>query len=529
MEMDNNNNKLIESQKLNIYTEQCDLLNMLSIPTFGIYSNDYAFLEQVLVQKGNSLPNNSPKKLNDQINYLKNHYPDLDIQYFHLTLSASTLFSITPENISHLSYTPLNFISHPYIFYNCQLNREHKSDVYCAAYIDDNEIDTIKQENGDTHLRVNPECNIDDNQLKREVYIHLSGDGYPSISPNNCHLLINLNSQIINFFVITLGTYGGKIVKCFVGNYLIIPNLCDIELYKDIYLSLLKQNSKEDLIQNLIIFKDKFLDIFDYMIKNCIDDIIQNKYNFEIAKNKIIICFKNIFRFGLNDIKDNEEKKKFENISNYYYNNLINFIGSLFEDGYRISPIFGEKILENSLKLDYFREMILKYNEYFKKRINDIIFGMIYFMIKDEEFLFYIKNKADEIYMKDLFPNIKNILLKKFDLEEKSFDEIIDKFSKIKKKSNPNIELLINICNHINKKENFNIEDLDDVIKNYLYLIVWEYKGKINGIHNDFGRVSFLRINEIDAKYFCNDEDRIKCCQILIQRLMDADEKNFKN
>ena len=88
-------------------------------------------------------------------------------------------------------------------------------------------------------------------------------------------------------------------------------------------------------------------------------------------------------------------------LSNYYYNNLINFIGSLFEDGYRISPIFGEKILENSLKLDYFREMILKYNEYFKKRINDIIFGMIYFMIKDEEFLFYIKNKADEIYMKD--------------------------------------------------------------------------------------------------------------------------------
>ena len=154
MEIEEDKNKLYKSQELNIYTEQCDLLKMLSIPTFGIYSNDYAFLEQILVIKGNSLSNNSPKNLQDQINYLKNHYPDLDIQYFHLTLSASTLFSITPENISHLSYTPLNFISHPYIFYNCQLNREHKSDVYCAAYIDDNEFDTIKQEDGDTHLRV---------------------------------------------------------------------------------------------------------------------------------------------------------------------------------------------------------------------------------------------------------------------------------------------------------------------------------------------------------------------------------------
>ena len=301
MEIEEDKNKLYKSQELNIYTEQCDLLKMLSIPTFGIYSNDYAFLEQILVIKGNSLPNNSPKNLQDQINYLKNHYPDLDIQYFHLTLSASTLFSITPENISHLSYTPLNFISHPYIFYNCQLNREHKSDVYCAAYIDENEFDTIKQEDGDTHLRVNPQCNIDDNQLKREVYIHLSGDGYPSISPNNCHLLINLNAQVINFYVITLGTYGGKIVKCFIGNYLLIPNLSDLPLYKDIYSSLLKQKNKEDLIRDWIIFKNKFNDIFDFMIKICANDIINNKYNCEIVKNKIINYFKLIFGFRMDD------------------------------------------------------------------------------------------------------------------------------------------------------------------------------------------------------------------------------------
>ena len=291
MEKENKDN-LYNSQELSIYTSQCDLLKMLSIPTFGIYSNEYAFLEQILILKNISLPNNTPKKVKDQISHLKKAYPNLEIQYCHLTLSASTLFSISPENISHLSYTALNFISHPYIFYNCQLNREHKSEVYCAAYIDENEIGTIKQENGDTHLRVNPNCNIDDSQLKREVYIHLSGDGYPSISPNNCQLLINLNAQIINFYIITLGTYGGKIVKCFVGNYLIIPNLSDIFLFKDFYTSLIKQKNKEDLIMYLILFKNKFIDIFDCIMKNCVNDIINNEYNYEIIKNKIIICFK---------------------------------------------------------------------------------------------------------------------------------------------------------------------------------------------------------------------------------------------
>ena len=68
---------------------------------------------------------------------------------------------------------------------------------------------------------------------------------------------------------------------------------------------------------------------------------------------------------------------------------------------------------------------------------------------------------------------------------------------------------------------------MNDILKNYLFFIVWEYKGKISGIHNDFGKVSLMRINEIDSKFFCNDEDRIKCCQELIQRLIDADEKKF--
>jgi len=526
MEIEKKEN-LYNSQELNIYTEQCDLFKMLSIPTFGIYANDYAFLEQILIQKNKSLPNNSPQILKDQINYLKNQYPSLDIQYFHLTLSAGTLFSITPENINHLSYTPFNFISHPYIFYNCQLNREHKSDVYCAAYIDENEIDTIKQENGDTHLRVNPQCNIDDNQLKREVYIHLSGDGYPSISPNNCHLLINLNAQIINFYVITLGTYGGKIVKCFVGNYLIIPNLSDIILYKDIYINLLKQKNKEDLIMDLILFKNKFNDIFDFFMKVRVNDIINNKYDYDLVKNKLIITFKSIFEFGMNNINDDTDKKKIENISNYYFNNIISFINNLFPNSNKVSPVFGEKIMENSLKMNYFGELIMKYIDFYKKRINDIIFKMIYFMIDNEEILFYIKNKADEKYIKEILPNIKIICSKKLDIEEKQLDEIIDSLNKMKKKSNPNIDLLINICNQINNKENFNLDNLDDIFKTYLFFIVWEYKGKQSGIHNDFGRISFMRINEIDPKYFCNDDDRIKCCQELIQKLIDVDEKNF--
>ena len=506
------------------YNEQCNLLNMISIPTFGIYSDDYAFLEQILILKKSSIPNNLPISVSNQINYLSNKYPNFKPEFFHITLSSSILFSISPENINPYSYTALNFISHPYIFYNCDLNnKEHKSDIYCASYIDNLEIDTIKEAEGNAHLRLNPQCNIDDGQLKREVYMHLSKDGYPSLSPNNCHLLINLNSQIINFYVITCGTYHSQIVKCFVGNYVIIPNSHNSILFKDIYKSLLVQKKKEKLITDLILFRNKYNDIVNYIFDYYIRKIIEDGKNIETIKNYIIKAFQIIFDL------EKKNNKELENISNYYYNNIINFINSLYPNSTIISPIFGEKIIENSLKNKYIEELLLKYIQYNTTRINKIILNMIYFIDDNEDILFDIQNKSNEKYNKENLENIKAYICDKLNINMNKLEEYRDIYKDEKRihKNNNNIEILKKICNSIKNKEEINIDVLDDIIKNYLFYIVWERKGKVMGVHNDFGRISFMRINEIDNKYFCNDDDRINCCEELIQYFINADKKNF--
>ena len=462
-----NNNLFKDSLEITTYNEQCKLLNMISIPSFGIYSDDYAFLEQILILKKNKPPNNLPSKVKSQINYLNSKYPELTPEYFHITLSSSILFNFSPEKLNSLSYTALNFISHPYIFYNCQLNREHKSDIYCAAYIDEHEIDTIKQADGDTHLRVNPECNIDDGQLKREVYIHLSGDGYPSLSPNNCQLLVNLNSQFINFYVITCGTYGGKIVKCFVGNYLIIPNISNSILFSDINKSLLLQKNKENLINDLLLFRNKYNDIVNYILYYYLNEIILNAKNIEQIKKYITKSFSIIFE--LIDLGSEVNKKQLENISNYYYNNITNYINNLYPNSWKISPNFGEKVLENSLKNNYIEEILLKYTKYNINRINDIILNMIYFICDNEEILFYLQNKSKEIYEKKLLYNVKSFYCDKLGINEFKLEDIKKHFTDEKriKKCNPNIEILINICKSINNKGNANLNELDDVIKIY--------------------------------------------------------------
>ena len=525
---DNQENELIDNPpEITVYKEQCDLLNMISIPTFGIYSEDYAFLEQLLILKKNSIPNTLPLSVKEQIEYLNKKYPELKPEFFHITLSSSILFTISPEKLNPFSYTALNYISHPYIFYNCNLNKEHKSDIYCAAYIDELEIDTIKEEQGNTHLRLNPKCNIDDGQLKREVYMHLSGDGYPSLSPNNCQLLINLNSQIINFYVITCGTYGGKIVKCFVGNYVIIPNSHNSILFNDINKSLLVQKNKKKLIVDLITFRNKYNDLFNFILSYYLKEYITKGKNIEDIKNYFIKAFSIIFEIF--DNSKNENKKLLDNISNYYYNNITNFIKSLYLNGRNISINFGVEILENSLKNGYIEELILKYIKYSNDRMNNIILDMLYFISDNEDILFYLQNKSNEKYNVDILENLKLFCCEKLNINLDKLEESNNYYNEENRnhKNNPNIEILLNICQSIKNKENININDLSDIMKKYLFYIVWEKKGKLLGIHNDFGRMSFMRINEIDNKYFCSDEERLNCCETLIQYLINVDEKKY--
>ena len=125
---------------------------------------------------------------------------------------------------------------------------------------------------------------------------------------------------------------------------------------------------------------------------------------------------------------------------------------------------------------------------------------------------------------------MKEFFCDKLNSDEDNLDEIKNNYIEINRQrnDNPSIEILINICNSIRNGEDFNnnLIQLDEIIRKYLFYIVWDYKGRPNNVHFDFGRVSFMNI-EIDGKYFCNKEDKINCCQKLIQFLEKADDKNY--
>ena len=527
---DSIDNKPVE---INTYSEQCNLLKMPSIPTFGKYSEDYTFLEQVLIFKSGSQPDNIPQNLKIKIDNLKNN-TQINPDYFHITLSTSTLLGPNSENEVNSSYTLLNLISHPYIFYNCELNKEHRSEVYCAAFTDNEEIDTVQESKENDKLRINPDCNLDDHQLKREVILHLSQDGYPSLSPNNCGILINLNSQIINFYVVVCGTYCGKIVKIFVGNFVIIPNANNSVLFGDLYNKMMKEKDKKELGTELIIFRNKFIDYMNYVFNFGLNEIVNYAMNIAHIKQCINKAFSIIFDFSEKDENDDNSKKIHEkeliNMQNYYYQNCCNFILKLYKDSQFVHPNFGEKFLEISLKIKYIEELLLKYSQYNISRINHIILNYEFFIFEnDNKILDDLQEEANEKYTEDVLPNIKSLLCDILNCDEEKLDEIKDKFSEENREhiENPYINKLDNICKSIGNNDEINLEvELDEIIRKYLFYIVWDYKGRPSG-HPDFGRVSFMNINEIDNKLFCNNEDKIQCCQRLIQNFENVDNKHY--
>ena len=520
-----------DDKEIETYSNKCELLKMITVPTFGKYSEDYSFLEQILILKSPSKFENMPEIMQKKLDNLKQKYPKVEPEYFHITLGNVL---IRPSNIDELkdSFEVLNLLAHPYIFYNCSLNKEHRSEIYCAAFTDENEIGTIKQREGADTLRLNPDCNLDDNQLKRDIILHMSHDGYASLSPNNCAILINFNAQIINFYVIVCGTYGGQIVKCFVGNYVIIPNAQNSVMFGDLYDIIMKDKKKYNVAQELIILKNKFKEYMNYIYNFGLNEISKLD-NIENVKFCILKAFSFIFDFSSSEDDENSKKvheKELNNMEAFYYYNFLNYIGTLYEFSSKIDPNFNEKLVISSIKNKYIEELLIKYREYNLQRFNNIISNYGFCLYANKEDFDDLQDKVNIKYEQDILPNLKEFFCDKLNLEEQNLDEIKDSYNEENRNpmDNPNISVLINMCNSISNGEDINndLKQLDDIIRKYLYFIVWDYKNRPDGVHFDFGRVSFLNI-EIDGKYFCNKEDKINCCQKLIRFLEKVDEKKY--
>jgi hypothetical protein len=51
---------------------------------------------------------------------------------------------------------------------------------------------------------------------------------------------------------------------------------------------------------------------------------------------------------------------------------------------------------------------------------------------------------------------------------------------------------------------------LPKIIQNLLFYRVWDFKGRICGVHNDFGKLSFLQSSGLAMNYYCTQQEQIE-------------------
>lgn len=57
------------------------------------------------------------------------------------------------------------------------------------------------------------------------------------------------------------------------------------------------------------------------------------------------------------------------------------------------------------------------------------------------------------------------------------------------------------------------------VLKELICYLVWRRKGKVEGVHPDFGKLSYVRSSKLSSNYYINDDERIELLLDLSEKL----------
>lgn len=513
--------------------QQSALLNMPSIPTFGIYDrNQYIIMEPIhIIKSQRMMPDNLPPSIFQNIKVLSQNYKQIIPEFYHVTLDANKLYVNSNERNIETNYARINLVAHPYIFINPNFTRTSKTHINCAIFKEKDDLETIIESDEVDGLKINPECEIISSTLNREIKIEIDPINKKIfLEPNNCSFLLNLNCQITSFYLIVLGTHNNRVTKCFIGNYVIMPNALNSHLLKLISQNLLNYDENEKMFLSLIngqlLYNDSLMGILFYFLDKIIKNNTNNNKSIDGIKNSFIKAFQIIYEFDTNNVSQKDHEQDLSNIGNFYFEEIKKFINFIYAGSCYVQN-FSEKMILCSIKNNYIIEIIIKYIDFHLSRINNIICSYFDYY-NDKIKLPKIKEEARKIHKEKNWEMFQEIFCKQLNISKKDFNKAIIFFvSKDRIKIvNHNIELFDKLGKGLleNQKIDLRIlENIDEPIREYFYYHIWVYKGKLSGIHKNFGKHSFLCSDKIKSIYHCQSDEQYNFIDQMKSVLIEAD------
>ena len=514
------------------------LMKIPSIPTFGIYDSDsYILMEQMhIIQSENIMPKNLPLYLIEQIKILSQKHPKIIPEFFHITLNANEIYSNYNERNIGTDLVRINLVAHPYIFNNINFKKSSRTHINCAIFKSADELDVIQESYEEkNNILINPKCDIISPELNREIRLEINEERTTmKLEPNNCAFLLNLNSRITNFYCIVMGTHNNIPTKCFIGNYVIITNGLDTSILNSFLQKLINYNNKpKDLflasILNQMLYNDSLMFIIFFIMDKIVNKTQNKVWNINEIKDLFINGYKIFFEFEYdkNKISQKEHENDLLNICNYYFNHIKNYINYLYYGSSDIAN-FSENLLLNNISNKYILEIIRKYIDFHLSLLHNTIYS--YFGYYSQEIDFKVlKEEAKKIHKTKIWPKYKENFCNHLKISTKDFDRIILSFvdKNWKKIENQNIKIFKDICKALLEDREIEpfLDKIGEPIREYFFYYIWVYKGKLRGIHKDFGRLSFICSDKIKSIYHSEKNEKFNFCEKMIEVITQADAR----
>lgn len=544
---------------------------MKNVPYIGIYSFEYEWLPIISSYKSiggedwdSFVPSMARKAVGKLMKDQK--YEVKSIDYFWVNYS-STMFKQKFFQNTGQKLVRFNMVFHPYFMHHLKPGvGEEKMWVMASLYTDDSLAYGLKKSKFNPIMINSSDIFTEENWI--ELHVHRADENDPKIlavSPNNAGVLIDMSSPIIPFYSVTierdekrgeiriLVTHHCIIDEMNVANR-VLNNVLNINEFTSsrpiIEANLSKVSSKKYAIIPKS-KKEKYRDVRHQLISSFIFILMQKWENIQgYLKNKWEMAIKTIKAMGcqnFDDIRhyielwvwdwftrektdeldyqefikhksesDTEHLKEFALIDGII-DNFYKYIWSKYTEP-RI-PNYGRLYCEQCDSVEYLIRLFRGYVNYIAN---------LYAKVANVHSTFLQQN-IEEVLKEGLEPQVFDVSKDVNMLEIVSDSTDLDDLKS--EALNPYIAALETHLNAImNDPENVDswadsLVSLPEIIQDLIFETVWAFHQKVDGIHPDFGRVSYLNSHEISSYYWTNAEQKLNILFNLIDNLRNADNK----
>ena len=146
-----------------------------------------------------------------------------------------------------------------------------------------------------------------------------------------------------------------------------------------------------------MLYNDSFMFIIFYILNKIVNESKNKIWTIEEIKNLFYNGFKVFFEFEYDKNKTMQKEHEIDlnNICNYYFTHIKNFINYLYE-GSNCIPEFSEKMLLCNIKNKYILELLRKYIDFHLSLIHNTFYS-------------YLGYFSEEIDIKEIKEEVKNI------------------------------------------------------------------------------------------------------------------------